>query len=1176
MPYVRSAFLLLGIIALTSEDLTRAFSFATARVGSRWTQDSPLQPNTELKIGETLRQTITKGQVQSFYFNAGANEFAELTFEWQGIDLNVSVNNSSGTQVLPASILVSAPGPVSVVVKTEKAGQYKVDVSTPVRFRVSGTYKVRLETVRTLTFSDQDRISAQNLIAVARPKPPAEAIETYKQALSLWRNLQNAHAEAQTLLLMGNAYRAKADTKNAEANYRVAAAKWNETSNKRGEGYAYLSLALLFRSESAKEALAPYEHAESLFEEIGDRRGRADALYGRAYALMLIGRTVEALGILQQAAEIRRDDEDRLGQALVLNMMADGYRLLSDHSKSLSLYDDAVKAVEGLEHPVLEASLINGKALVIDDQGHWEAAELEYVRALNVLESFLKKPVIEACGQKPSPSQVSPCRTAAFFLINLGEVYNSLGEPTKALTQLNNSLSIHDALGETNASGRGEVRLHLGYTHFLLARNLEALTIYEKALEFKKAAGEDKSVALIYTYMGMAQVARNEPKAGLDNYQKALPILEKSGDKRSVAITLDKIGTVFSLLGNRTEASSHFAKALSSWRQIKDPDGEASTLYNIAEAEKQSGNLTAAIQNSEAAIKLVESLRTRIASEKFRVSYLAEKKRYYELAVDLRMSLGKSTSDNSLIAAAFESNEMSRARVLLDSLNEAFLAHSSFNQTATPKSVQLIKQRSDLVERLSAKARARTSLLSSAQPNDSLTVINDQINQLTEKLDSLDRRIKSETPQADALLRPQPATLRQIQQQLDRDTVLLEFALGEKRSYGWVVTPDEIRGIELAPRHEIESIATRLLHALTAHTREEPNETFQQQTLRWEKADKEAAAAATLLSKMVLEPAGALLGQKRLVIVADGTLQLVPFGVLPEPANSPIAMNAPTPILIQNRDVVSLPSASVLTLQRRQLANRKPAPLSLAVIADPVFDIQDERAVKALSSREPYRKDSTPSEPPKSNDKALTAALRDVGLNPNIPLRRLVKSRDEALDIARVVPGDNFQGLDFDASRATVTSGALSKYRYVHFATHGLLDLDHPELSGIVLSMFDKRGNQQDGYLRLYEIYNLNLPAELVVLSGCQTGIGRQVRGEGLIALTRGFMHAGAARVVASLWKVDDSATAELMAQFYKEMFKNGKRPPAALRAAQIHLSQQRRWQSPHYWAGFLLQGEWR
>src|SRR5205814_10361889 len=122
---------------------------------------------------------------------------------------------------------------------------------------------------------------------------------------------------------------------------------------------------------------------------------------------------------------------------------------------------------------------------------------------------------------------------------------------------------------------------------------------------------------------------------------------------------------------------------------------------------------------------------------------------------------------------------------------------------------------------------------------------------------------------------------------------------------------------------------------------------------------------------------------------------------------------------------------------------------------------------------------------------------------------------------------------DFKANRATATNTDLSQYRIVHLATHGLLNSQHPELSGVVLSLVDEQGRPQDGFLRLHEIYNLKLSADLVVLSACQTALGKDVRGEGLVGLTRGFMYAGAARVVACLWKVDDRATAEFMNGFY-------------------------------------------
>jgi len=195
----------------------------------------------------------------------------------------------------------------------------------------------------------------------------------------------------------------------------------------------------------------------------------------------------------------------------------------------------------------------------------------------------------------------------------------------------------------------------------------------------------------------------------------------------------------------------------------------------------------------------------------------------------------------------------------------------------------------------------------------------------------------------------------------------------------------------------------------------------------------------------------------------------------------------------------------------------------------------------------------------------------------SLPLPRLPFTRQEAdAIISRAKSGDTMEALDFDAGRGKATSAELARYRFVHFATHGLLNAAHPELSGLVLSLFDREGNPQDGFLKLQDVYNLNLPAELVVLSACETGLGREIRGEGLIGLTRGFMYAGAKRVVASLWSVNDVATAALMGRFYESMLTDGMAPAAALRSAQLAMWRQKRWTSPFYWAAFTIQGEWR
>jgi CHAT domain-containing protein len=285
---------------------------------------------------------------------------------------------------------------------------------------------------------------------------------------------------------------------------------------------------------------------------------------------------------------------------------------------------------------------------------------------------------------------------------------------------------------------------------------------------------------------------------------------------------------------------------------------------------------------------------------------------------------------------------------------------------------------------------------------------------------------------------------------------------------------------------------------------------------------------------------------------------------------------------------VTLPSASTLAVLRRELEGRAPAPKSVAVLADPVFDKSDDRfnASFAASSATSFRASFArglmkPGAATKARgdemerESDLVRSARDIGVD-GFHLARLPFTRKEAQAILALAPErEQLAALDFAASQSAVFKPELAQYRYVHIATHGLLNSLRPELSGIVLSLVNERGADQDGFLRAHEVFDLRLPAEMVVLSGCQTGLGKEIKGEGLVGLTRGFMHAGAARVMVSLWEVNDQATSQLMAKLYQGLL--GKRrlsPAAALREAQVSFWRNRRWNSPYYWAAFTLQGE--
>jgi CHAT domain-containing protein len=322
---------------------------------------------------------------------------------------------------------------------------------------------------------------------------------------------------------------------------------------------------------------------------------------------------------------------------------------------------------------------------------------------------------------------------------------------------------------------------------------------------------------------------------------------------------------------------------------------------------------------------------------------------------------------------------------------------------------------------------------------------------------------------------------------------------------------------------------------------------------------------------MLLQPVAEQLGNKRLLVVSDGVLQYIPFAALPMPGTS-----NHEPLLVKH-EIVNSPSASSLAVLRKDLNERKtpskaiapsaPAKL-IAVFADPVFTSDDER-LQGREEQAPH----VPLDKSNVSDRALARAARET----DVTFNRLPFTRTEAEQILALVPATSrLQAVDFAANRATATSPELSQYRIVHFATHGILNSKQPELSGVVLSLVDEKGKSQNGFLRLHDVFNLNLPAELVVLSACQTGLGEAVKGEGLVGLTRGFMYAGAPRVVVSLWNVDDEATSQLMAKFYEKMLQDGVKPAAALRAAQLEMWQQKQWQAPFYWAAFTLQGEWR
>ncbi len=575
------------------------------------------------------------------------------------------------------------------------------------------------------------------------------------------------------------------------------------------------------------------------------------------------------------------------------------------------------------------------------------------------------------------------------------------------------------------------------------------------------------------------------------------------------------------------------------------------------------------------ALALTESVRARIFDQGLRASYLAQRQDEYELYTDLLMQLHQQQPNGGHADAALEISERGRARSLLETLSEARV------DLRQGVDAGLLAEDRKLGDRIRGKERERSLLIGNPSEAKQAEALAKEIGDLLNEYQSLQARIRAVSPRYAALTQPQPVTAAEIRtQELDSHTILLEFALGEKRSWLWAVTPEAITSYSLPPRAEIEKSARKIYELLTARQPKNGESDVQRET-RITGADANLTVEARVLSQMLLGGISDKLRRdwkgKRLLVVAGGALEYLPFAALPSPSSG-------QPLIVDH-EVVNLPSASVLSAIRRETVGRQAATKAVAVLADPVFEANDPRvlvASRSSSARVLALNTRSGGEPQTASrhyiDTPLMRSVRSIQeANGRGSLSRLPFSREEAAAVASLLPAKSFlKATDFRASRATATSGELSNYRIVHFATHGLLNSEHPELSGLVLSLVDENGKAQDGFLRMHEIYNLRLPAEVVVLSACQTGLGKEIRGEGLIGLTRGFMYAGAKRVVASLWQVDDLATAELMKGFYRGMLKDNLSVAAALRAAQIEMLTKKRWSPPFFWAAFVIQGEWK
>jgi CHAT domain-containing protein/Tfp pilus assembly protein PilF len=890
--------------------------------------------------------------------------------------------------------------------------------------------------------------------------------------------------------------------------------------------------------ESKRKSIEKYYEALELSRKAGARRGEAITLKNIGEVYFRLGEMQKALEKYNEALPVSRAVGDRRGEAAALHNIGMVYAELGETQKALEKYNEALPIRREVGDRRGEASTLNNIGFVYRSLGETQKALEKYNEAL---------PILRALGNRYGE---------AVTINNIGAVYDELGETKRALEKFNEALPIRRAVGDRG--GEAITLGNIGSAYRSLGETQRALEKFNEALPISRAVGDRSGEAITLNNIGEVYLSLGETQKALEKFNEALPIIREVGDRGWEAIILNNISLIYDSLGETQKAMERYNDALLLRRAVGDRNGEAATLLGIARVEQKRGNLTQARQTIEQAVGLIESLRTNITGQELRASYLASRHEFFESYIDVLMQMRKQNPAAAFDAVALAVSERARARSLLELLKEA---RADIRQGVDSS---LLERERSLQHRLNAKAAEQVSLLNRTHTPAQADTAAKEIAAITAEYDEIKAQIRTRSPRYAALTQPQPLGLTEIQQQaLDEDTLLLEYSLGEKRSYLWLVSQRSIDSYELPPRAELEAATRRVYKLLTARPK------------RGTPPDPQLITQAESLSRMLLGPVASQLSGKRLVVVAPGALAYLPFAALPAPEDKKRPAGDYEP-LIAKHEVVSIPSASVLSIIRREMAGRQRAAKSIAVLADPVFEESDPRLESAKNGSSSGEVPATPAA--NAEHAELTRAIRTMNFpDGRAGFTRLPFSRQEAESIIALTPkGTGLKATDFNASRALALSGQLSQYRILHFATHGLLNSERPELSGLVFSLIDREGKPQDGFLRLHEVYNLQLSADLIVLSACETGLGKEIKGEGLIGLTRGFMYSGASRVVASLWNVDDLATAELMKLFYQRMLKDGMPAGAALRAAQLELSRQKRWASPYFWSGFVLHGEWK
>ncbi len=962
-------------------------------------------------------------------------------------------------------------------------------------------------------------------------------------------------------------------------------------SDKRREAAATLEAAgdLHFVLSEYDEGINSYIKAVKVWRTLRDEVGLAGALTKIGYTYIYLGETQLALSHLQRARSFLDKRSETKGQrerirkeAQLANSIGEVYYSLSDVKIALSSFSRALELWTSVEDRDGEALAHLNLGYLNFNFGNLNAARSHYQEASSRWQALGNKrgDALSRTALGGIHSFLGEQQTAldlhikalelfryigdrhgeAATLNGLGTVYEGLNKPQEAFDNYEEAMSIYREIGNRDYEALGKI--YMGIVNRSIGGPIEKTLRYlNQAVSLLKKVGDKrlethglKELAVTYSLVGQTEKA-------LSQYRHVLMLYDRFEDKRGRADTLSSMGDIYFGAGQTQRAHDCYRMALQLDQLAQDTGAEISALYKLATVEHAMGDTDRALSRLEKSVNLIELLRVNAGSPSLKAAYFASLRKHYELYVDLLMDMNKHKGHGDFAAKAFFVSESSRARALLEILAEAGV---DLRQGADPK---LIQQADSLEQLLNSTTEYQMRLLSGAHNKEDIEANDKVIRNLSAEYEEKQTQIREQSSLYETLTKPKLLNVAAVQAELrDNNTLLLEYELGEARSYLFVISSKSFAAYELPARSLLESTADEVYRILTARQRVK-GESQRQYEKRVTKANQLYQATVLSLSEMLLTPVLDQLENQRLIIVAEGALHYIPFEVLMvAAAGAGNTSGEAGTALVSQHEIVYLQSASMLKALREAQERTTPSNTNgVAILADPVFDTDDPR----VQRKKP------------ADNHSATVSSESVGdhnhSDVETQLPRLAWTRHEAKMIVRAAPyGSTKVVTSFRAVKEEVMADDFRRHQILHFATHGIINDGQPDQSAIVLSLVDEDGNSQKGFLQLSDIYKLKLDSDLIVLSACRSALGRHISGEGFVGLTRGFISGGAQNVVASLWKVDDEATAEFMNQFYQALLREQMTPAAALQKAKQSMQSHPKWNHPYYWAAFISQGEYQ